>query len=452
MSKHDLSTLCYLRSSPGKKLEGMLKVPGDKSISHRSLIFASQAVGHSTIEGLLEGDDVLRTGDALKKLGAVIERDDDGIWHVDGVGVGGLCEPNDILDLGNSGTGARLLMGLVSSYPFKTFFTGDASLRKRPMKRVSEPLAKMGAVFHARTGGLLPMMVEGAAQPIPIEYTLPVASAQVKSAILLAALNIPGTTSVIEPILTRDHTEKMMRFFGADMTVEDHKPSSGRIISIHGQPELKPQRIRVPGDPSSAAFIIVAALIIPGSDVTIQGVGMNPLRTGLFISLQEMGADITWLNQREEAGEDVADIRVRYSQLKAIEVPAERAPSMIDEYPILSIAAAFANGRTIMKGLHELRVKESDRLTAVAEGLKACQIPHAIQDDTLVVEGTGTPPQGGGKVNTHHDHRIAMSFLVCGMAAQKPVTVDGAEMIQTSFPGFTHLMQTLGAVIDKVDS
>ncbi|CAA7611850.1 3-phosphoshikimate 1-carboxyvinyltransferase [Magnetospirillum sp. UT-4] len=430
-------------------LAGTARVPGDKSISHRALMFGALAVGESRIEGLLEGDDVLRTAAAMHALGAEVERLDDGAWRLWGRGVGGLREPADVLDLGNSGTGARLMMGLVATHPFTTVFTGDASLRSRPMKRVSEPLSRMGARFVGREGGRLPMAVVGAQSPMPLVYELPVASAQVKSAILLAGLNTPGETTVIEREPTRDHTELMLRGFGAQVEVEAAE-GGGRAVTVAGFPELTGRRVVVPADPSSAAFPAVAALLVPGSEVRLSGVGMNPLRTGLYQTLREMGADIHFDAMRDECGEPVADLLVRASALRGVDVPAARAPSMIDEYPILAVAAAFAMGTTRMFGLSELRVKESDRFAAVMNGLLACGVKAEAEGDTLVVHGTGAPPPGGATIAVNLDHRIAMSFLVMGMAAAEPVAVDDAEAIDTSFPGFVDLMNGLGGAISDI--
>jgi 3-phosphoshikimate 1-carboxyvinyltransferase len=429
-----------------RALSGSIHVPGDKSISHRALILASQVIGETEITGLLEGEDVLNTAKALELLGVTIKRGTQG-WHVHGVGAGGLNESADVLDMGNSGTGARLMMGLVTPYDFVTFFTGDASLRSRPMKRVMAPLMEMGARFEAHTDGKLPLAVHGTLHTLPIEYTLPVASAQVKSAILLAALNTAGITTVTEPQATRDHTERMLRHFGWQVKTE-MLPGGGTKIFLKGQQELARAKrsIIVPGDPSSAAFAVVAALIVPGSDITIQNVTVNPLRIGLYKTLLEMGADITFMNERISAGEEVADIRVKYSKLKAVTVPAARAPSMIDEYPILAVAAGFAKGNTIMHGLGELKVKESDRLKAIAEGLKQCGINALIDGETLTVEGA-PEVRGGGTVKTHFDHRIAMSFLVMGMAARQSVHIDDGSAIATSFPNFAELMNGLGAHI-----
>ena len=436
-----------LKSSKVAGLSGAVRVPGDKSISHRALMFGALAVGESRVEGLLEGDDVLRTAAAMRALGAEVTRLDDGTWVLQGRGVGGLMEPADMLDLGNSGTGARLMMGLVATHPFTTFFTGDASLRSRPMKRVSEPLSRMGARFVTREGGRLPGAVIGTANPVPITYESPVASAQVKSAILLAGLNTPGVTTVIEKEATRDHTELMLRNFGANVEVE-HLEDGRRAISVTGFPELTGRHVVVPADPSSAAFPAVAALLVPYSTVTLTGVGMNPLRTGLFQTLREMGAQIHFDNPREEGGEPVADLVVTSSALRGVDVPAARAPSMIDEYPILAVAASFAIGTTRMFGLSELRVKESDRFAAVVRGLQACGVRVEEEGDTMIVHGNGNPPPGGATIPVNLDHRIAMSFLVMGMAAQEPVAVDDAEAIETSFPGFEALMNGLGAKIE----
>jgi len=435
-----------LTSTAAQPLSGTVRVPGDKSISHRALMFGALAVGKSTVEGLLEGEDVLRTAEAMRKLGAEVTRHDDGTWELHGRGVGGLTEPTDVLDMGNAGTGARLLMGLVASHPFTTVFTGDASLRSRPMKRVSEPLSRMGAGFVGRSGGRLPMAVIGTDSPLPITYELPVPSAQVKSAVLLAGLNTPGTTTVIEKEATRDHTELMLKGFGAEVSVEI-RADGARVISLKGQPELKGRAVKVPADPSSAAFPVVAALLVPGSCITVTAVGTNPLRCGLFQTLKEMGADIRSVNARDEAGEPVADLEVRFSALTGVDVPADRAPSMIDEYPVLAVAAAFAKGTTRMRGLSELRVKESDRLAAVANGLKACGVSLEIEGDDLIVHGNGQAPQGGATIAVNLDHRIAMSFLVMGMASAQPVTVDDGTAMDTSFPGFAALMNGLGAKI-----
>ncbi|WP_142849234.1 3-phosphoshikimate 1-carboxyvinyltransferase [Telmatospirillum sp. J64-1] len=437
-----------LRSTQASSLSGMVKVPGDKSISHRALMFGAMALGETVVEGLLEGEDVLCTAAAMRALGAEVVREEgaEGRWRLWGRGVGGLSEPAGVLDMGNSGTAARLLMGLVSSHPFTSFFTGDASLCSRPMKRVAEPLSRMGAQFVTRSGGRLPLAVMGTASPLPITYELPVASAQVKSAILLAGLNTPGETTVIEPHPTRDHSETMLRHFGAEVAVE-HLANGGRSITVKGFPELKGRDVKVPADPSSAAFPAVAALLVPGSRITLQNVGTNPLRFGVFETLKEMGADIQVVNPRVEGGEPVADIIVAYSELTGIDVPEDRAPSMIDEYPVLAVAAAFAKGTTRMFGLSELRVKESDRLAATARGLAACGVSVEEEGDTLIVHGTGKAPRGGATIAVNLDHRIAMAFLVLGMGAEEAVTVDDAAAIETSFPGFADLMNGLGAKI-----
>ena len=434
-----------LFAAPGNPLQGRVRVPGDKSISHRSLILGLLAIGETTIEGLLEGDDVLRTAKACEALGARIERLGPGSWKVAGVGIGGLVSPTDVLDFGNAGTGSRLMMGVAGSHPITATFDGDESLRKRPMARILDPLVMMGTtILSQEQGGRVPLTLKGPAETTPITYETPVPSAQIKSAVLLAGLNSPGTITVIENEASRDHTERMLKLFGATITVEPHG-EAGRRITLQGQPELKGSPVVVPSDPSSAAFPIVAALIVPGSDIVIEGVMMNPLRTGLITTLLEMGASIERLNEREEGGETVADLRVRHSPLRGVDVPAHRAPSMIDEYPILAVAAAFATGTTRMRGLHELRVKESDRLEAVAAGLAQARATHRIEGDDLIVEGNGEPPEGGGVAATHLDHRIAMSFLVMGLAATKGMGIDDGAMIATSFPSFIPLMRGLGA-------
>jgi 3-phosphoshikimate 1-carboxyvinyltransferase len=409
-------------------------------------MLASQVLGSTSIEGLLEGEDVLATAGALRALGVTVTRHGDGQWEVQGVGTGGLSEAAQVLDMGNAGTGARLMMGLLASHPFLSVFTGDASLSKRPMQRVITPLEMMGATFMSRNGGRLPLAMRGAESPMPITYTLPVASAQVKSAIMLAALNAPGITTVIEKEATRDHTERMLQALG--FHVEVKKDDAGHThIALQGQQELPfaHRSLRVPADPSSAAFLTVAALITPGADVLLEEVCINPLRTGLFLTLQEMGADIVYENERLVSGEPVADLRVRHSALKGVNVPGERAPSMIDEYPILSVAAAFAEGETVMNNLAELRVKESDRLAAIAAGLSANGVEARIDGDSLTVTGGRGKVRGGGTVTTHFDHRIAMSFLVMGMGSDQPVSVDDTRAIATSFPGFLALMNGLGA-------
>jgi 3-phosphoshikimate 1-carboxyvinyltransferase len=427
--------------APALPLTGEAAVPGDKSISHRALMFGALAVGTTDITGLLEGEDVLRTAAAMRALGAEVADLGAGHWRVAGRGIGGLVEPADVLDMGNSGTAARLLCGLLAGHPLFAVMTGDASLRKRPMKRVTEPLSATGARFATRSGGRLPLAVEGAADPLPLDYVVPVASAQVKSACLLAGLCARGITRVVEREATRDHTENMLRHFGAAVQVgiDGH----GRVIELTGQPELVAAPVVVPGDPSSAAFPAVAALLVPGSELILRGVGMNPLRAGLFATLAEMGADITRLNERTEGGEPVADLLVKASALRGVDVPPERAPAMIDEYPILAVAAAAARGTTRMRGLKELRVKESDRLSATAALLAANGVTVMTEGDDLIVEGAGGPPAGGGEVVTHMDHRIAMSALVLGLAARAAVRVDDAAFIETSFPGFAALMNRL---------
>jgi 3-phosphoshikimate 1-carboxyvinyltransferase len=439
-----------LSSGTAGPLSGRCRVPGDKSISHRALILGALAVGRTEVRGLLEGEDVLCTAAALRCMGAAIEKTRDGAWLVKGVGVGGLAEPGEVMDLGNSGTGVRLLMGVVATHPITSFFTGDASLRRRPMARVTNPLREMGARIVSRDGGRLPLALIGAVSPMPITYTLPVPSAQVKSAVLLAGVNTPGDTIVIEPLPSRDHSERLLRHFGAEVSVEATN-EGGRRIRLKGEPELEAADLIVPGDPSSAAFPAVAALLLPGSEIEISGVGINPLRAGLYETLTEMGADITFANERSEGGEPVADLVVRASRLKGVDVPAERAPRMIDEYPILAVAAAFAEGRTVMRGLAELRVKESDRLSAIAEGLVACGARASIDGDTLIVEGRA-PPAGGAAIAARLDHRIAMSFLVLGMAAKRPVRIDDGATIATSFPGFVALMNGLGAGIAEAEA
>ncbi len=419
-----------------------MTVPGDKSISHRALMFAALAAGTSRIEGLLEGEDVLATAAALRAMGATITRLADCTWEVTGVGVGGLLQPAQALDMGNSGTSTRLLMGLVASHPITATFIGDASLSARPMGRVIEPLAQMGADITASPGGTLPLMVRGICPAVPISYTLPVASAQVKSAVLLAGLNTPGITRVIEPVATRDHSERMLQGFGATLTVDE--TNQGRIISITGEAELAPQSITVPGDPSSAAFFAVAASIIPGSDVLIANVGLNPTRTGLFTVLRMMGADITSENPRTVGGEPVADLRVRPASLTAVDVPHDLAPSMIDEYPILFVAAACAKGRTVARGAHELRVKESDRIAAMAAALGAIGVAVEEFDDGLAITGSGGALlPGGAAIASRLDHRIAMSMAIAGLASRSAVTIDDISPVATSFPTFFETLDAL---------
>lgn len=429
-------------------LKGEIRVPGDKSISHRSLMLSSQVLGTSHIKGLLEGSDVIATYRALEACGVSIQKIKPGEWQVNGVGIGGLAEPNNVLDMGNAGTGARLMMGLLAPYPFTSVFTGDASLRSRPMKRVIDPLSEMGARFTGRSENRLPLAMLGASRAMPTTYRLPMASAQVKSAILLAGLNTPGITTVIEPEKTRDHTERMLNYLG--IKVETVDKEDGRYISLMGQQEAPRanREIKVPSDPSSAAFPMVAALITKDSDILLKDVCINPLRTGIIQTLQEMGGNIDMMNQRELCGEPVADIRVRSTLLKGTTVPAERAPSMIDEYPVLAMAAAMATGDTIMHGLKELRVKESDRLNSIIEGLASCGVNTTLEGDTLTVHGTSGKVKGGGTITTHFDHRIAMCYLVLGMATAEPVTVDDTSAVDTSFPGFAKLMNSAGAAIE----
>jgi len=431
-------------------LTGTAEVPGDKSISHRALILGAMAVGETKIAGLLEGQDVLDTAKAMRAFGAEVTDHGAGRWSVHGVGVGGFAEPETVIDCGNSGTGVRLIMGAMATSPIVATFTGDASLNKRPMARVTDPLALFGTQAYGRSGGRLPMTILGASDPVPVRYTTPVPSAQVKSAVLLAGLNAPGETVVIEREATRDHSERMLAGFGAELSVEDS--ADGRVITLKGQPELRPQEITVPRDPSSAAFPVCAALITEGSDVLVPTIGLNPTRAGLFTTLQEMGADLTFENLREEGGEPVADLRARFSpDLRGIEVPPERAASMIDEYPVLSVVAAFATGRTVMRGVKELRVKESDRIEAMASGLRLNGVTVEDGPDWWIVEGRGHGGvTGGGEVQSHLDHRIAMAFLILGMASTRPVTVDDGGPIATSFPIFEPLMSRLGAQIERL--
>jgi len=431
-------------------LSGTATVPGDKSVSHRALIFGALAVGETRITGLLEGEDVLATAAAMRAFGAEVTRTGEGAWSIHGVGVGGLAEPENVIDCGNAGTGVRLIMGMMATTPISATFTGDASLRRRPMGRILDPLALFGARSSGRAGGLLPLTLTGAANPVPVEYTLPVPSAQVKSAVLLAGLNAPGETVVIERTATRDHTERMLRGFGAEVVIEELP--EGRAIRLTGQPELAPQQIAVPRDPSSAAFPVAAALIAEGSDITVPNICLNPTRAGFYQTLAEMGADLTHQNPHEEGGEPVADLRVRFSSLKGVEVPPERAASMIDEYPVLAVLAACAEGDTIMRGIGELRVKESDRIAAMVAGLRANGVEVTEHEDGMIVHGRGAVDgrggvPGGGMVATHLDHRIAMAFLVLGLASRAPVTIDDAAPIATSFPSFLAMMRGLGAEI-----
>ncbi|MDE5442150.1 3-phosphoshikimate 1-carboxyvinyltransferase [Bradyrhizobium sp. CSA207] len=433
-----------LKSRTSGPLTGKVRVPGDKSISHRALILGALAVGETRISGLLEGEDVLNTAKSMQALGARVERTGDFAWKVNGVGVAGFAQPKAALDFGNSGTGCRLVMGAVAGCPISAVFDGDASLRTRPMRRILDPLEKMGAkVVSGGEGGRLPLTVQGARDPLPITYKTPVASAQIKSAVLLAGLAAPGTTTVIETEASRDHTELMLKHFGADIT-STQEGRHGRRVALVGQPELHGAVVVVPADPSSAAFPVVAALIVEGSDVTLSDVMTNPLRTGLFTTLREMGASIEEGEVRGDAGEPMAQLRVRASKLRGVEVPPERAPSMIDEYLVLAVAASFAEGTTIMRGLQELRVKESDRLEATAEMLRVNGVKVEVSGDDLIVEGRGHVP-GGGLVATHMDHRIAMSALVMGCASDQPVTVDDTAFIATSFPDFIPMMRSLGA-------
>ncbi len=442
MSTQSLAPLTARRSGP---LRGRARAPGDKSISHRAFLFGLLTRGGVEIHGLLEGEDVLRTGQACRQLGAEIVQHGPGRWSVRGPGLGALLAPRDALDFGNAGTGSRLMMGVVGSHPIQATFDGDASLRKRPMRRILDPLRQMGTQVVAEAeGGRCPIILRGPDAVSPILYRTPVASAQIKSAVLLAGLNARGLTTVIETEASRDHTEKMLAHFGADVSVTVE--GDGRRIDLVGQPTLVARPVHVPADPSSAAFPIVAALITPGSDLVVEGVMMNPLRSGLLTTLREMGGRIDTLELRDEGGEQVADLRVRASDLIGVDVPAARAPSMIDEYPILAVAAAFAKGATRMRGLHELRVKESDRLAAVAAGLAAAGVAHEIVGDDLMVEGGPVP--GGGFVETKLDHRIAMSFLVMGLASEAPMRIDDSATIATSFPNFRALMEGLGAAFE----
>ena len=438
------ATLKPMSARSCRPLKGRVSVPGDKSISHRALLFGSLAAGTTRIHGLLEAEDVVNTAKSVTALGAPAAKTGD-IWELKGRGVGGLSKPDGALDFGNSGTGVRLMMGVLAGHDFAVELTGDASLSRRPMGRVLNPLKDMGLEVLGDGGDRLPLTVRGSASLLPFEYELPVPSAQVKSAILLAGLHAAGETTVIEKEATRDHTERMLRFFGADVTAV--RDGDGRTrITVKGNATLQGREVRVPADPSSAAFLVAAALIVPGSHVTIEGVLVNPTRTGFYETLKEMGADVTLENQREEGGEPVADITARFSKLKGIRVPPERAPSMIDEYPMLACVAAFATGDTVMEGLAELRVKESDRLAATAAGLEANGVTTLVEGDTLTVRGTGGSVAGGGRqVETHLDHRIAMAFLTMGLATEKPVTVDDTAIIATSFPEFIGLMESLGA-------
>jgi 3-phosphoshikimate 1-carboxyvinyltransferase len=429
-------------------LTGRITVPGDKSVSHRALMFGALAVGETRITGLLEGEDVLRTAAALRSLGAAVAREADGTWLVAGRGVGGLAEPPDVLDMGNSGTAARLLCGVLASHNLFAVMTGDGSLRRRPMRRVIDPLSACGARFAAREGGRLPLALQGPKEALPLAYRVPVPSAQVKSAILLCGLNAPGITSVEEPEATRDHTENMLRHFGATVQVEP--VGRGRLIRVEGQPELRAADVAVPGDPSSAAFLVAAALLVPGSRLIIPGVGLNELRCGIYTTLAEMGANIVVENRRVQGGEPVGDLHVAHSTLRGVDVPWERAPTMIDEYPVLAVLAAFAVGTTRMRGLKELRVKESDRVDASAALLAVNGARVEIEGDDLIVHGDGRPLPGGGLVETDMDHRIAMAALVLGLASEQPVVVDEAAFIDTSFPSFVATMNQVGGALSPV--
>ncbi|HET9147386.1 MAG TPA: 3-phosphoshikimate 1-carboxyvinyltransferase [Acetobacteraceae bacterium] len=430
---------------PASPLEGTIRVPGDKSISHRALMFGALAMGETRIAGLLEGEDVLRTAAAMRALGAEVEREGEDRWRVAGRGIGAITAPDDVIDMGNSGTAARLICGILASHDVFAVLTGDASLRRRPMRRVIEPLRGTGARFASRPGGTLPLAVTGTAEPLPLTYRLPVASAQVKSALLLAGLNARGVTEIEEPEATRDHSENMLRHFGA--RIEIIPQGAGRLIRLWGQPELRAADILVPGDPSSAAFPIVAALLVPDSRVTIEGVGLNPLRAGLIETLREMGAAITIRNMRTEGGEPVGDLAVAASELRAVDVPPERAPSMIDEYPILAVACAQARGTSRLRGLAELRVKESDRLASTVAMLRGNGAAVEVEGDDMIIHG-GSSRLGGGRVETRMDHRLAMSALVFGLSAAEPVSIDDARFIDTSFPGFIPLMRGLGSVME----
>jgi 3-phosphoshikimate 1-carboxyvinyltransferase len=430
---------------PTTPLTGRIAVPGDKSISHRALMFGALAVGETRITGLLEGEDVLRTAAAMRAVGAEVMHDADGTWRVAGRGVGGLVEPPDVLDMGNSGTAARLLCGILASHPLFAVMTGDASLRRRPMRRVIDPLSACGGRFAAREGGRLPLSIQGPKEALPLEYRVPVPSAQVKSAVLLCGLNAPGITRVEEPEATRDHTENMLRHFGATVDVEE--AGRGRVITLQGQPELHAADVEVPGDPSSAAFLVAAALLVPGSRLTVTGVGLNELRCGFYAALAEMGADIVVENRRLQGGESVGDLVVSHRELRGVDIPWERAPTMIDEYPVLAVVASRAVGTTRMRGLKELRVKESDRVAATAALLAVNGARVTVEGDDLIVHGDGRPPPGGGLVETNMDHRIAMAALVLGVATEQPVTVDETAFIDTSFPGFAELMNRAGGAL-----
>jgi len=448
LATHDSQQPTPLMSRASNPLRGRMTVPGDKSISHRAVLFGALATGVTRITGLLEGEDVRNTARAVASMGVSVTKQD-GRWEIRGRGVGGLTKPTGPLDFGNAGTGVRLMMGVLAGHPFTSRLVGDASLSRRPMGRVLNPLKMMGLAVEPPDTDHLPLEMTGLAHLVPIVYELPVPSAQVKSAVLLAGLHAPGTTTVIEHEPTRDHTERMLRFFGAELTLVE-RPGGGREITIHGQPELTGRDVIVPADPSSAAFPVAAAAIVPGSEVTVEGVLVNETRTGFYTTLQEMGADLVFENERNSGGERIADIRIRHAPLHGVTVPADRAPSMIDEYPMLACVAAFASGETVMEGLAELKVKESDRLAATYEGLTINGVAARVDDDTLTVTGAGNPAAlGGGNVATHLDHRIAMAFLTMGLATGRPVTVDDGAMIATSFPTFIPLMTQLGARIER---
>ena len=440
-----------MRALSSKSLKGIVSIPGDKSISHRSLILGALAIGQTKITGLLEGQDVLDTARAMVAFGAQVKKNEGGEWCVDGVGVGGFAEPSTVVDCGNSGTGVRLVIGAMATTPINATFTGDHSLNSRPMERVTDPLSKFGVAAFGRSKGRLPMTIVGARSPIPIQYTVPVPSAQVKSALLLAGLNVPGDTIITETEMTRDHTERMLSSFGADLQVEDI--TNGRSITLSGYSELKSQNVRVPSDPSSAAFPICAAVIAEGSDIIVPHITLNETRAGLYKTLIEMGANLSFENEREESGEPIADIRACFSpNLKGIEVPPERAASMIDEYPILSVVAANASGKTTMRGVKELRLKESDRIDAMAKGLRANGVFVEEGEDWWAVNGNGIGTvKGGSMCQTFLDHRIAMSFLILGLSSQAPIEIDDCTPIKTSFPNFVDLMRDLGANLELRD-
>ena len=437
-----------MRASSSRPLKGEVSIPGDKSISHRSLILGALAIGQTRITGLLEGQDVLDTARAMVGFGAQVEKVEGGEWYVEGVGVGGFAEPETVVDCGNSGTGVRLIMGAMATTPINVTFTGDHSLNSRPMGRVTDPLSKFGVATFGRSKGRLPMTIVGARSPIPIQYTVPVPSAQVKSALLLAGLNVPGDTIITETEKTRDHTERMLSSFGAEIKVEDYP--NRRLITLSGYSELKGQNVLVPSDPSSAAFPICAAITVEGSDILVPNITLNETRAGLFTTLIEMGANLSFENEREESGEPVADIRACFSpDLQGIEVPPERAASMIDEYPILAVAAANASGETIMRGVRELRVKESDRIEAMAKGLRSNGVSVDEGEDWWIVKGNGAGSvKGGSTCQTFLDHRIAMSFLILGLSSQKYIEIDDCSPINTSFPNFIQLMRELGANLE----